>query len=220
MNQLMGMLQKRIAGLPAWAWALVIGGTIVGYAYLTRMSDGPKPAPTAPPYPSDDAAADAGDIPGVPVTPPRDIEVTTNPAWIRYVTDRLVAEGFYGAVEVTNALTKVLGGIDVTEQESAIYNVAVRRFGAPPEGAPPIKVIPKPPVVKPPTVPIPRPPRGYGWVKVVRGDSISRLAARSRISVADLRKYNPGEHLNRLTPGEYVKVRHNSNPATHPYAGR
>lgn len=158
MNGLMGMLQKRIGGLPAWGWALIIAGVIVGYAYLTRSGDdGPTPAPVAPPYPDDDLPSDAGDIPGEPQSPPKDneIQITTNPAWIRYVTDRLVAEGLYGAVEVTNALTKVLGGIDVTEQEAAIYNLAVRRFGAPPEGAPPIKVIPKP---KPPTTTPPKPP--------------------------------------------------------------
>lgn len=161
MNQLMAMLQKRILGIPAWGWALVIGGTIVGYAYLTRSSgdEGPDVAPTAPPYADDESPSDAGDVPGVPNPPPdQEPEITTNPAWVRYVTDRLVAEGLYGAVEVNNALTKVLGGLEVTEQEAAIYNLAVRRFGAPPEGAPPIVVIPRPPTDPPPSDPPPTNP--------------------------------------------------------------
>lgn len=144
------MLQKRIAGVPAWGWALVIGGAIVAYAYLTRRQESPTPAPAAFSYPDDTAPSDAGDVPGTVTPSGNTITLTTNPAWVRYVTDLLVAEGLYGAVEVGNALTKALAGIDLTAQEGAIWNIAVRRFGAPPEGNPPIVIIPTPGPPPPP----------------------------------------------------------------------
>lgn len=163
MNQIMALLQRRIAGIPAWGWALVIGGTIVGYAYLTRGTNEPEPAPTAPAYLDDSLPSDAGDIPGTDddtgTDPDREPNITSNPAWLRYVTDALVGTGTYGAVEVTNALNKVLAGIAVNEQEAAIYNVAVTRYGAPPEGHPPIERIPvTPPPGNPPPAPKPSQP--------------------------------------------------------------
>lgn len=159
MDRFLAILQKRIAGIPAWGWALVIGGAIVAYAYLTRGTgeQTPQTRPETWPYPDDSSPSDAGDVPGTTTPSENAIEITTNPAWVRYVTDRLVAEGLYGAVEVNNALTKVLAGIEVNQQEAAIYNVAVRRFGAPPEGAPPIVVTPAPTPTPTPT-PTPKPP--------------------------------------------------------------
>lgn len=154
MGRLMEMLRRPIAGVPAWGWALVIAGTIAAYAWIQRLreGDGPKVVPDGG-YALDDAGAtDAGDIPGTPSVPDRDIPVSTNPSWVRVVTDKLVAAGAYSPIEVGNALNKVLGGLEVTAQEAAIWNEAVRRFGAPPEGHPPVVVKPTtPPPTSPPT---------------------------------------------------------------------
>jgi len=189
MGRLMEWLRRPIAGIPAWGWALVIAGTIAAYAYVQRLradDDGPKVAPETLPYPDGQSPSDAGDVPGVPVVIPNDVTVTTNPAWVRVVTDRLVAAGRYSPVDVSNALNKVLSGLEVTAQEAAIFNEAVRLYGAPPEGNPPIVVIappvvvppvvippkpvpkpvPKPPVAKP--VPRPAPPPAYHSVRVVK----------------------------------------------------
>jgi hypothetical protein len=146
MGRLMELLRRPIAGIPAYGWALVVAGTIVAYAYIQRYREGTNAVKTAPeafPYADAGEPSDSGDISGVPSTPDRDIPITTNPAWIRYTTDRLVAES-HSAVDVGNALNKALSGLELTEQEAALWNLAVRRFGAPPEGHPPIVVISKP----------------------------------------------------------------------------
>lgn len=178
-------MRRPIAGIPAWGWALVIAGTIVAYAWIQRLRDGDGVgvAPETLPYPDGQSPSDAGDIPGVPSLPDREIEITTNPAWIRYVTDKLVADG-YSPTDVGNALTKVLSGLEVTAQEAALWNEAVRRFGAPPEGHPPIVIIKPttptvpPPIIKPPVKPPvkppapikpkPTPPPAYWSVRVVK----------------------------------------------------
>ncbi len=56
-------------------------------------------------------------------------------------------------------------------------------------------------------------PRGYGWVQVKRGDSIASLAKRAKKTQAELWAYN-GLGLNRLTVGEWIKIRSNANPST------
>lgn len=142
MDRITAFLNKRLAGIPAWIWGLIIGGSIALYAYLTRDEE-LTVAPETVPFVDEFAPGDAGDISGVPIVDPPDIPIETNPAWIRFVSDRLVADG-EDPVLVQNALTKVLAGLEVTEQEAAMYALAVRRFGAPPEGAPPIVIKPSP----------------------------------------------------------------------------
>jgi LysM repeat protein len=182
------MLQTKLLGLPAWVWGLVIGGGIVAYAYISRSTDdGPEVAPVAPPDGGFADAGDAGDIPGLPTIPDQSTPVTTNPAWVRVVTDRLVAQG-YDPVQVNNALTKGLAGINLTAQEAALWNEAVRRFGAPPEGAPPIVVdgpalppVTAPPVTTPPVTapPVTTPPAAPKRTHTVqKGDSLWSIAQR------------------------------------------
>lgn len=136
-----GALQKPLFGVPAWVWGVVIAGGVVAYAYLTNGSDSgtPTTAPDAGPSYQDGGAADAGDISGVPTVTQNTVTVTTNPAWVRVVTDKLVAMG-HDPLQVGNALNKALAGLTLTVQEAAIWNEAIRLFGAPPEGNPPITV--------------------------------------------------------------------------------
>lgn len=140
MDRISEFLNKRLAGIPAWLWGVIIGGSIALYAYLTRGEE-VGVAPATVPFVDEFAPADAGDISGIPevIDNENGIPIETNPAWIRFATDRLVADG-EDPVLVNNALTKVLGGLEVTKQEAAMWGLAVRRFGPPPEGAPPIKV--------------------------------------------------------------------------------
>lgn len=136
---------KKLAGLPVWVWALVIAGGILAYAYITDSGDdGPSTVddPGAA-YPDGSQPGDAGDIEGTPSTPERTVPITTNPAWIRYVTDRMVAAG-EDPIEVSNALTKGLAGLRMTQREAALWRLAVQRYGPPPEGAPPLDVDPLP----------------------------------------------------------------------------
>lgn len=190
-------LQYRLLGVPAWLWGVVIGGGIAAYAWITRSSgDDVTPAPAAPASTDYGDAVDAGDIQGIPTVKDTSPPVTTNPAWIRVVTDRLVALG-YDPVQVNNALTKGLAGLTLTAQEAALWNEAVRRYGAPPEGAPPITVdtptgTPDPtpdPTPEPTPSPVPTPPPGH-WELVTKytsrnppwNSTISGMAAHFGIS--------------------------------------
>lgn len=214
-------LSYRLMGVPAWVWGLVVGGAVAAYAYMTRGDDGVKPAPDAgPSYVDTGGAADAGDVPGVPQVTENPVPVTTNPAWIRVVTDKLVAAG-YDPVQVNNALTKGLSGQMLTAQEAALWNEAVRRFGAPPEGAPPISVVPLPTPPPDNTTPPPAnttPPPATStprYVTVVKfttknppwNSTLSGIAAHERTTVARLMQLNPWiKNPNLLHVGDRVRV--------------
>jgi hypothetical protein len=131
--------KKEIAGIPAWMWGVIIGGSIAVYAWIVRKDDDTITVASAAPISPIDygAAGSAEDIAGIPTITPTTITPTNNPAWIRIVADGLVADG-QDPVQVNNALTKVLAGLEVTAQEAALWSIAVRKYGQPPEGAPPI----------------------------------------------------------------------------------
>lgn len=164
MERLRAIFGRRLAGAPAWLWVLIIAGTVTAYAYLSRRGGRGElaPAPETLPYPDGGLPADAGDIPGsTPAPPTGDITLTTNSAWLRYVVDRMRILGEDPTL-VHNAVTKVFAGIAVTQQENAMWNDVVRRFGPPPESVPPIDVIPPPaappPAPAPPAAPPPAAP--------------------------------------------------------------
>lgn len=65
--------------------------------------------------------------------------------------------------------------------------------------------------------PAPGSKRGYGWYKVVKGDSASSIAKKYKITTSTFYAFNgPG----RLEAGDYVKVRAASNPVVGPYNGK
>lgn len=79
----------------------------------------------------------------------------------------------YSPVEVGNALTKALGGLEITAAEAALWNIAVRRFGAPPEGHPPLVVKPGPTAPNPSTpkpTPKPKAPAIPTGLRILRAD--------------------------------------------------
>lgn len=58
--------------------------------------------------------------------------------------------------------------------------------------------------------------RGYGWYRVVKGDSAKKIADKYKIPLALYYSYNGPA---RIVAGQYVKVRLTSNPVTGPYYG-
>lgn len=62
---------------------------------------------------------------------------TTNLEWQNQAITRMVAAGQDPAV-TQSAITKFLGGLELTPQEAAIVKMAIAALGPPPEGAPPI----------------------------------------------------------------------------------
>lgn len=59
--------------------------------------------------------------------------------------------------------------------------------------------------------------RGYGWYKVVKGDSAASIAKKYNIPVSEYYLYNGPK---RIVAGQYVKVRNGSNPVVGPYNGK
>lgn len=60
------------------------------------------------------------------------------------------------------------------------------------------------------------PPIGYGWHKVVSGDSGASISKAYKITLDQFYEWNS---KNRILAGEYVKVRGGSNPVKGPYKG-
>jgi len=217
------MLTRRIFGVQAWVWAVVITAGIVAYAYLTRGRNALEPAPETHPFPDGSVPADAGDVPGVVVPGPGDtFRPETNPAWLRWVVDRMRISGEDPTL-VHNAATKVLSGLEVTQQEAAMWNEIVRRFGPPPEGAPPIVITPTaPPTSTPPGAPKPAPPPAF-WYTIPRGIVPPHQNGTSKVLDAAMKANGyPGGYAdapmrNRVwyhPSNAGVRAKHNNNPAS------
>lgn len=165
MERLTAMLTRRLGPLPVWTWALVGVAGVLFWAYWRARN---RPLDAAPVPGPDDAPADAGvtdaldDFPsdGYTGPGPREITFSSNQAWARYVLDKLTIRGEDPTL-VSNAISKVLYGQEVTAQEAAVFNDAVRLFGAPPEPFPIIRIIqgPQQPNPDPDPDPDPDPPR-------------------------------------------------------------
>lgn len=56
--------------------------------------------------------------------------------------------------------------------------------------------------------------RGYGWARVMSGDTVAKFAARNGTSEANIRKFNSSAALNRLTVGEWLKTLSTANPTS------
>lgn len=194
---------------------LLIGGgvAIAVYVWWTRRNGTPQPAVPADPTVTDGPSGR---------TPQTDPEVgntstgtlgprkyTNNADWLSDGTDFLKGRGT-PAGAAYDALTKALGGLQVTSQESAWVSQVIGALGAPPEGMPPLNAQ-APPTTTPPTTGKPL-PAGAGWDFVRKGDTLAKIAARWHTTVSALRTFNTANALNRLVPGEPIRIRGKAGP--------
>lgn len=148
MERLTALLTRKLGPLPVWTWALAATAAILAWFYWRERQDRLAVAPVPSP---EDVPADAGidglldDVPSDGYDGPgaRTITFSSNQAWARYVVDKLTIRGEDPTL-VSNAISKILYGQEVTAQEAAIYNEAVRLYGAPPELVPIIRISPGP----------------------------------------------------------------------------
>jgi hypothetical protein len=154
----------------------------------------------------------SGDFPGT--TDPE--AINTNAQWTQAAVLSLQSAG-WEASAVYVALGKLLAFKDLSSAEVQIAQAAKAAVGEPPQGGPyPIKeALP----AATPTGPTPTGPRGYGWAQVRKGDSWASFSNRNGITVATLFAYNTMSELNRLTVGEWLRIRYASNP-TDGYNGK
>lgn len=135
---------KKIGPLPGFAWVLIIVGAAYGVYWFRKRgqaSTGTGSAALATPVMDSTGFTSAGPAPGannysgaVQTFPVGQPAVSTNAMWAKSVTDFLVGTGHYSGTDVSNALSKYLGGQALSDAEKAIVDTAVKQFQTPPEG--------------------------------------------------------------------------------------
>ena len=134
-------LKQKAGPLPVWAWGAIIGVLIVGATYYFRSRTAGAAA-TADPgslvaYP--DVEGGTGLSAGSTVTnadgstDDDDGGFYSNSSWLAAAVAWCVGQAM-NPLTVQRALQKYLDGADLTEAESNIVNIVVKRFGLPPTG--------------------------------------------------------------------------------------
>ncbi len=149
---------KMIGPLPAGAWVAVVGGG-VGIVWYSRRH--PKAAPIA--------VDNTNGLPGVGVGPAGFVAVTSSPAstdnstistndqWATAAITYLIGQG-YEPTMADAAIRNYINGVATTTQQQALVDIAMKKFGAPPQTLSPPTANPTP-VVPPylPPVEVPHP---------------------------------------------------------------
>jgi LysM repeat protein len=208
-------LKTKWGPLPAWVYGLLlVGGAYAWYWWKnkhaatgntttettadTAQADGASYSADAPGYGINDngTGIGAGGSTGGTTTVPDNSQPTTNLAWQTLATSFLVGMG-YPATQVEQALNNWLLGLQATSQDSALFNLAVSRWGQPPEGVPPQPTnttVPspglpggttQPPGSTPPKT-TPKPPVTHTYYTVRRGDNLTAIAHKFGISESTL----------------------------------
>jgi hypothetical protein len=140
-------LDKKIGPLPVGVWiAVVVGGLAIGYFMNRRQSNGNSEGEGTGEGDGGVGRGGSGFDPVLP-TPPAESLPETNHTWGIKVSNWLISQNYTPTV-ASNTVNKYLSGMDLTLQEAAIMNLALAKFGVPPEPLPPTKV-PQPPPAAP-----------------------------------------------------------------------
>jgi hypothetical protein len=149
-------LTKDVGGVPVWALGAGAGVLIAVVWWLSKRNEGTV---TQSVYDPNSAAGVGTDTPTDPLADavqqwlgnnPDSPALVGNPAlpapisnaqWAKQVIDQLLASGSDPSL-VTNAITKYLAGKGLTQAEKAVVDLALQKFGSPPEGS--IAVIDQP----------------------------------------------------------------------------
>lgn len=145
-----GKLGRKYFGAPLYMILLVVVAVVGYYWYKKRKANANPLGQIATAVGSSEAASglsqqNAPSGGGGTVTTANGTPgITTNAAWSLQVSNSLVADGSYSATDVSNAISKYLNGQPLTAQEEAIINIALQRYGFPPEGVLPVTTVTPP----------------------------------------------------------------------------
>lgn len=151
-------LTRDVGPFPVWGW-LAIGAAGIGAGLLLRRSDlfalggdegggddAPAPAPATGPN-----LIGYGGVIGLPASAaPKGDDVNpaegmTNEKWTKAAVAWLTSERGISGGNADAALRKYLQGLALTTTERRIVDMAIERWGTPPEGAAPLETTPDPP---------------------------------------------------------------------------
>lgn len=159
-------LGKMVGPLPLGAWLGVVGGGL-GLAYMAKKKAGAAPPVVpGPASPNGGLPVTGGGVVALPDNAPGGAGAggsltplapapTTNDEWARYAAIVLIGHGF-GAYATQQALAKYLEGQQLTAEESAIVEAAMRYIGPPPY-SPPVAPPPLPARAPQPVPAVPAP---------------------------------------------------------------
>lgn len=129
---------KKVGPLPLWGYAAIVVVAAYG-VYWWRNKVGTA-SPVTPITEVGSGMSSAGQMPGTNTytgsvnqaekAPPAS---TTNAQWARNTTDSLIASGSNPA-DVTTAIANYLTGKPLTPTQQSIINIALQKYGSPPEG--------------------------------------------------------------------------------------
>lgn len=164
-------VSKKLGPLPVWAYALIIAGVAWGFYYWRShsVSGGNAVVNSAvPPVDAASVAGASGVLPstysGIVQTTPGTPSLSTNAQWAKYAADQLNALG-YAPDAVANALSGYVNGTSLDAQGQSLINIALQKFGTPPQGVMPVAAQPAPQYV------------GYKYT-VQAGDTLDSIISR------------------------------------------
>lgn len=136
----MAWWEEQYGPLPGWAWILVVGGALGMSFYFYSQQPSDEEVVTV-----EDTSSPSGvgqRAGGWSYTPPEeeptpDTDFETNEEWGRHVRDQLIAEGYAPAI-VDSAVRNYLAGNGLTQEEQSVINIALAKFGGPPQILPPV----------------------------------------------------------------------------------
>jgi nucleoid-associated protein YgaU len=184
---------KKIGPLPLWGYVVLFVGGAYGYSYWKARRGGVQ-APTSATDPTSAGVSAVGDSPipggGATINTP----ISTNTDWAKAAANSLIAGGGSPA-DVSNALSQYVNAANVTPDQQAIIDKAIKNYGIPPEGVLPISpapvvaakpvgvTIPEPNTVHTVTVPVAKPvavarPVAVHRYTVQHGDTLTGIAHR------------------------------------------
>lgn len=208
-------LTRKFGPLPAWVYGLILVGGVYLYTWWRkRQANGATTTETSTDLAAANASGDSTDAPGYGIndastgvgagantggstTAPDNSSPTSNLAWSTLATAYLVGVG-YPASQVSQALNNWMNGLQATSQDNALFNLAVARYGQPPEGVPPQptnSTVPSPglpggttapPGATVPPKPVPKPPVQRTYYTVASGDNLTAIAKKFGISEPSL----------------------------------
>lgn len=189
-------LGKQVGPLPVGGWVVVVGGGLA-IAYFVNKGQARQDARIEPLV---EEGVGTGLVPAgaiiQPYQPPEDTVDEDNSAWGRKVLNWLIGSGSDPAT-ADNAVRKYLSGENLTVQENALINLALVKFGSPPEALPPVKVPTIPTPATPTPVDVGRPL--LAWTQPPTRRRGTRVPIKGRISIGGKVPVLPTNRIIRVT---------------------